>query len=232
MINNSIEKNQFEQDKTDQYNSSSFFNEYLAGKAKSFYEEIEERENEIPGIPQDIEEIKISPMPENISDETAENFLKETTEYDKAYSFEVPKNSEEKEEKEEIKMSEEQKMEYMKLFFILMERMEQKQKLEEQKGIKKIKFKSIDEFHETCFKKFRKGKYKNNPQQLEKDLRDFINSIDLHHIIKMIMNYNLNFEELNNNIKDEKDNESFENSTEEENNHMFPEKFKEDHIFT
>ena len=36
MINNSIEKNQFEQDKTDQYNSSSFFNEYLAGKAKSF----------------------------------------------------------------------------------------------------------------------------------------------------------------------------------------------------
>ena len=127
MINNSIEKNQFEQDKTDQYNSSSFFNEYLAGKAKSFYEEIEERENEIPGIPQDIEEIKISPMPEKISDETAENFLKETTEYDKAYSFEVPKNPEDKEEKEEIKMSEEQKMEYMKFFFILMERMEQKQ---------------------------------------------------------------------------------------------------------
>ena len=46
------------------------------------------------------------------------------------------------------------------------------------------------------------------------------------------MNYNLNFEELNNNIEDEKDNESFENSIEEENNHMFPEKFKEDHIFT
>ena len=66
-------------------------------------------------------------MPEKISDETAENFLKETTEYDKAYSFEVPKNPEDKEEKEEIKMSEEQKMEYMKFFFILMERMEQKQ---------------------------------------------------------------------------------------------------------
>ena len=206
--------------------------EYLAGKTKSFYEEFEERENEIPGIPQNIEEIKISPMPENISDEPAENFLKATTEYDKAYSFEVPKNSEDKEEKEEIKISKEQKNEMMKFFCILMERMELIQQLDEEKGIKKIKFKSIDEFHETCFKKFRPGKYKNNPEQEKKDLRDFINSIDLHHIIKMIINYNLNFEELNNNIEDEKDNESFENSTEEEKNHMFPEKFKEEHIFT
>ena len=133
---------------------------------------------------------------------------------------------------EEIKISKEQKNEMMKFFCILMERMELIQQLDEEKGIKKIKFKSIDEFHETCFKKFRPGKYKNNPEQEKKDLRDFINYIDLHHIIKMIMNYNLNFGELNNNREDEKDNESFENSTEEENNDMFPEKFKEDHIFT
>ena len=52
-----------------------------ADKTKSFFKEFEERENEktneIPGIPKDIEEIKISPMPENISDEAVENFLME-----------------------------------------------------------------------------------------------------------------------------------------------------------
>ena len=237
MINNSIEQNQSQLNQTEKSNFVGLFDEYVINESKSFIKEFEEttkeKAKEIPGIPKDIDEIKINQMPQNTSDEPVENFLKKTTEYDKAYSFEVPKNPEDKKEKEEIKLSKEQEFKCLQLFFELMKRGEQKQRIEEEKGIKKIKFKSIKDFHEACFKKFPKtDKYKNNPEQRKKDLAEFINSIDLFHILKMILNYNLNFEKLNNNIEDEKDNESFENSTDEEKNFLINESHDEVQFFT
>ena len=229
MLNNSIESNQSQLNyqSLDQNSPSDFYNEYESDKTKTFIKEFEG----IPGIPSDIEEIKQNPIPQDISDEPAENFLKMTTEYDKAYSFEVPKKpgDEKEEEKNELNYD------YFLFFLHLLERDEQLRKLEEEKGIKrekKIQFKSVKEFHETCFKKFPKGKYENNPEQEKKDLCDFINSIDLFHTIKMIMNYNLNFDNINSNIENEKDNESFEFNTEEEANPAFNQKYDEDQLFS
>ena len=140
MINNSIEQNQSQLNQTEKSNFVGLFDEYVIDESKSFIKEFEEttkeKAKEIPGIPKDIDEIQINPIPQNTSDEPVENFLKMTTEYDKAYSFEVPKNPEDIKEKEEIKLSKEQEFKCLQLFFELMKRGEQKQRIEEEKGIK------------------------------------------------------------------------------------------------
>ena len=114
MLNNSIESNQSQLNyqSLDQNIPSDFYNEYESDKTKTFIKEFEG----IPGIPSDIEEIKQNPIPQDISDEPAENFLKMTTEYDKAYSFEVPKKPGEEKEEEKNELDYEKNFELFSFF--------------------------------------------------------------------------------------------------------------------
>ena len=226
MISDSIELNQSKSQlyQLSQSNLTNIFDENELNKSRTFMKEAQEKAQEkakeIPGldIPNDIEEIKVNQIQENINDKPAENFLKLTSEYDKTYRIEVPKKPGTQIPEEKIKLGKKEKKEIYIIMKYLKKKCENMLKLDEKNGIKKTKFNSLKDFHEVAMNKFSKNeKYKNNPEQANKDANDFIKSIDIIPLGYQLINYWINYLEINGEIEElEKEDESFENSIDED----------------
>ena len=218
MINNSID---FDQTKSQLFQTSKSDCSYFFGEPTSnndLADEFEQREKEINGFPNEIDEIKINQMPEDMSDIPSENFVKATSEYDKTYKLEMPVPPgapEAKEINEKL----------YKLLPLAVELCKKEKEESEKKGIKKIKLNSMQDFHKACNENAMKNKNNFNS-------KEFFNTYDLLSIFEKLNNYKNNHEEINNNYKeDEKENSiSFDNSnTEDSQEHG--KNFNEGHLF-
>ncbi len=201
MINNSID---FDQNNSQLYNvsktgCSSLFEEPTANNELA--NDIEQHEKEIPikGFPNEIEEIKINQMPEDVPDVPFENFVKATSEIEKSFKFEfpVPPGAPEAKELNENL--------YKFLPFAVV--MSAKEHIEnEKKGIKKIQFNSINDYHQA-FSEFVKNHKNNDPKQTQNLIKDLFETFDLLPYFATLYSYHKCNEKINKNPKeDEKEN--------------------------
>ena len=187
---------------------------YLENESNKTKSLIKDHENEIAGFPNDTEEIKKEPVElnnqENQEDAFLENFQKTTTEFDNSYAIKLPKGMNNTGYKIDYS-----KIDVYKFLEALLELIKIHKEMNKNNNTKKIKFNSLKELHQYIDKNFvLNDKYKNNKEQIGKDIENFMKSVDLFSTVEMNIRYLYNYAKMNNLGMDETKEESLENSIE------------------